>query len=66
MIASAITLLPAVRAVISRPPRMGTPEEMSVPSVRVKRATEPLSRTSPSTGMRIMNRSTTRWPFSVA
>jgi hypothetical protein len=33
------TRLPAERAVMSRPSRIGTPEEMSVPSVRVKRAT---------------------------
>ena len=37
--ASSITLFPAVRAVMSRPLRIGTPEEISVPSVRVKRAT---------------------------
>ena len=33
------TLLPAVRAVIRRPSRMGTPDWTRVPSVRVKRAT---------------------------
>ena len=33
------TALPAVLAVMSRPSRMGTPLEISVPSVRVKRAT---------------------------
>ena len=51
MIASAMILLPAVRAVISRPERIGTPEAISVPSVRVKRATAPLRSTSPSTGI---------------
>ena len=34
-----ITALPEVRAVIDRPSRIGTPEVISVPSVRVKRAT---------------------------
>src|SRR3989442_14738031 len=34
-----ITMLPAVRAVISRPSRIDTPDEMRVPSVRVKRDT---------------------------
>src|SRR5947209_12789120 len=33
------TLFPAVRAVMRRPSRMGTPEETRVPRVRVKRAT---------------------------
>ena len=66
MIASEMIRLPAVRAVISRPPRMGTPEAMSVPRVRVKRATAPLSSTSPSTGMRSIVASMFRWPASVA
>jgi hypothetical protein len=35
--ASWITRLPEVRAVISSPSRMLTPEERRVPSVRVKR-----------------------------
>ena len=39
MIASSTIALPEVRAVISRPSRIGTPEETSVPSVRQKRAT---------------------------
>ena len=42
-IASSITLLPEVRAVISRAVRIGTPDEISVPSVRVKRAIERLA-----------------------
>src|SRR3989454_12666135 len=46
-----ITMLPAVRAVISRPSRIDTPEEISVPSVRVKRETADLRSRSPSTGM---------------
>ena len=33
------TALPEVRAVMSKPSRMGTPLEIKVPSVRVKRAT---------------------------
>src|SRR5213083_1661166 len=47
-----ITMFPAVRAVISRPSRIDTPEEMRVPSVRVKRDTAALRITSPSTGRR--------------
>src|SRR5213080_4282425 len=46
-----ITMLPAVRAVISRPSRIDTPEEIRVPSVRVKRETAALRSTSPSTGI---------------
>ncbi len=65
MIASSITLLPAVRAVISRPVRIGTPEAISVPSVRVKRATEPLRSTSPSTGIRSSSLSICILPPSV-
>jgi hypothetical protein len=34
-----MTRLPAVFAVISRPSRMLTPDEISVPNVRVKRET---------------------------
>jgi len=48
MIASWMTRLPAVFAVISRPSRIDTPEPMSVPSVRVKRDTADLPSTSPS------------------
>ena len=44
------TLLPAVRAVISRPCRMGTPEPMNVPRVRVKRDTDPFRTTLPMMG----------------
>src|SRR5204862_113180 len=46
-----MTMLPAVRAVISRPSRIDTPEEIRVPSVRVKRDTADLRSTSPSTGV---------------
>src|SRR5437879_295844 len=45
-----ITMLPAVRAVISRPSRIDTPDEIRVPSVRVKRETADLRSRSPSTG----------------
>ncbi len=45
-----ITMLPAVRAVISSPSRIDTPEDTSVPRVRVKRETADLRSTSPSTG----------------
>ena len=51
MIASCTITLPAVCAVISSPSRIGTPEEIRVPSVRVKRATAPFRSTSPSTGI---------------
>src|SRR5438034_10090318 len=44
------TRLPAERAVMSRPSRMGTPEEIRVPSVRVKRATATLRISMPMTG----------------
>ena len=37
--ARSTTALPEVRAVMSKPSRMGTPLEIKVPSVRVKRAT---------------------------
>ena len=50
MIASSTIALPAVFAVISRPSRIGTPELMSVDSVRQKRATAILRRMLPSTG----------------
>ena len=49
-----ITMLPAVRAVISRPSRIDTPEEISVPRVRVNRDTADFRSTSPSTGNRSM------------
>ena len=50
MTASWMTVLPAVLAVISRPSRIDTPEEISVPSVRVKRDTADFRSMSPSTG----------------
>src|SRR4029078_9792473 len=50
MTAVGITMLPAVLAVISSPSRIDTPEEISVPSVRVKRDTADFRRMSPSTG----------------
>ena len=65
MTAFSTTRLPAVRAVISKPERIGTPLEMSVPSVRVKRATAPLRITVPSTGIFKSRRSMTRRPASV-
>ncbi len=45
-----MTAFPAVRAVMSRPSRMGTPLEISVPSVRVKRATAIFRSRSPISG----------------
>jgi hypothetical protein len=46
-IAASITLLPAPRAVMARASRMGTPEDTSVPRVRVKRATAVFRMSSP-------------------
>ena len=66
MIASWMTRLPAVLAVISRPSRMLTPELIRVPSVRVKRDTADLRSTSPSTGIFSMRRSITSFPFGDA
>ena len=66
MIASEMTRLPAVFAVISRPSRMLTPEPMSVPSVRVKRDTADLRSTSPRTGALSISRSMTSFPLDVA
>ena len=51
MIASSMMALPAVLAVISRPSRIGTPELISVASVRQKRATAILRMMLPSTGI---------------
>ena len=48
--ASSSTALPEVRAVMESPSRMGTPEVISVPKVRVKRATAILRKSMPSTG----------------
>ena len=50
MIASSTIALPAVLAVISRPSRIGTPELISVDSVRQNRATAILRMMLPSTG----------------
>jgi hypothetical protein len=57
--------LPEVRAVIWSPSRIDTPEETSVPSVRVKRDTADLRSSSPSTGIRSISRSITSCPLSV-
>ena len=59
------TLLPAVRAVIRRPSRMGTPEEMSVPRVRVNRATATFRIRTPNTGSLSRSASITICPASV-
>ena len=66
MIASWITRLPEVFAVISRPSRMLTPDAISVPRVRVKRDTADFRSTSPSTGIRSIKRSMVSLPPSVA
>jgi len=51
MIASSTMALPAVLAVISKPSRIGTPELISVDSVRQKRATAIFLMMLPSTGI---------------
>ena len=50
MMPSCTTTLPAVLPTISMASRMGTPEESSVPMVRVKRATTVLRKTWPKMG----------------
>ena len=62
MIASSTMALPAVRAVISRPSRMGTPEEISVARVRQNRATAIFCMRMPRIGILSTIRSTTRRP----
>ena len=64
--ASSTIELPAVLAVISRPSRMGTPEAMSVESVRQNRATAIFRRMLPRIGTFSMIASMTRRPLSVA
>ena len=57
---------PAVRAVMSRLSRMGTPEEVRVASVRQKRATAILRMRSPRIGILSTMASITRRPLGVA
>ena len=64
--ASSMMALPAVLAVMSRPSRIGTPDAISVDSVRQKRATAILRRIGPSIGSFSIMPSITRRPFSVA
>ena len=66
MTASWMTMLPAVFAVISSPSRIDTPDEIRVPSVRVKRDTADFRRRSPSTGELSSMASIRFRPFSVA
>jgi hypothetical protein len=56
----------AVRAVMSRPSRMGTPDAISVESVRQKRATAILRRMMPRTGSFSSHAVDHAPPFSVA
>ena len=49
-IASSMTALPAVRAVMSSPSRIGTPDDSSVDSVRQNRATAILRMIMPRIG----------------
>src|SRR5438874_2380848 len=65
MMACSTTLLPAVRAVMVSASRMGTPEETSVPRVRVKRATADFRMRGPKIGTRSRARSIATWPCSV-
>ena len=64
--ASSMIELPAVFAVISRPSRIGTPEAMSVDSVRQNRATAFFLKMSPIMGALSANESTMWWPPLVA
>src|SRR5207249_5657353 len=52
LIAFFTTVLPAVRATMSIESRIGTPDDKSVPSVRVNRATTIFRITVPMTGIR--------------
>ena len=58
--------LPAVLAVMSRPSRIGTPDAISVDSVRQNRATAILRMIGPSIGSFSTMPSMTRRPLSVA
>ena len=62
MIASSTIALPAVRAVISSPSRIGTPEAIKVESVRQKRATAIFCISVPKIGAFRITLSTTRRP----
>ena len=57
------TELPAVLATTSRASRIGTPEEIIVPSVRVNRATATLRMSGPNTGVRMTKASHCWRPF---
>ena len=61
-----MTALPAVRAVMSRPSRIGTPEEINVPSVRVNRATAILRSSMPISGSFSKRASMTNAALSVS
>ena len=65
MIASSTIALPDVFAVISSPSRIGTPELISVDSVRQNRATAIFRMIGPSTGALSTVLSTVRRPPSV-
>ena len=60
-----MTVLPAVRAVMSSDCRIGTPEERSVASVREKRATAILRSIWPMMGTFSVTLSTCLRPFGV-
>ena len=63
--ASSTTLLPAVRATINSPSRIGTPLEMSVPRVRVNFATATFRMSTPTTGTLSAMPSVIRFPVTV-
>ena len=64
--ASSMIALPEVFAVMSRPSRIGTPDDISVDSVRQNRATAILRMIGPRIGIFRVIASMTRRPFSVA
>src|SRR5207249_3093251 len=65
MTAFSTTRLPAERAVMRKPSRIGTPDEISVPRVRVKRATATFRMSMPTIGTFNKSASITWLPWSV-
>ena len=65
MTTSSMRTLPAVEATISRAPRIGTPDEISVAKVRVKRETATFLNSGPKTGMKSLSQSNWRLPTVV-
>ena len=63
--AASMTLLPAVLATVSRPWRIGTPDLIRVPSVRLNLAMATFLSRMPNTGSFSEISSNFHWPFSV-